>query len=427
MTHGVNYETITRQEMTAFQSKRLKKIVAYTYENVGYYRKKMDALGLKPTDIHGIEDISLLPFTTKKDLRDAYPFGALARDKSEIVRLHASSGTTGKLTVAGYTQNDIDMWSECMARSLTMAGATKNSTIHIAYGYGLFTGGLGAHYGAERLGASVVPASAGNTARQLSLLKDFGADILCCTPSYALFLADEIDRLGMDIKDFNLKAGVFGAEPWTNEMREEIEKRLNINAYDIYGLSEICGPGVGMECCEKNGTHINEDYFLPEIIDSVTQEKVKDGTKGELVFTTLTKEGMPLIRYRTRDITSLKYDKCSCGRTNVKIDRILGRNDDMIIIRGANVFPSQIETAILNSSNLVEPYYKIIVDRVNMIDTLEIQIEMSKSLSLQSKEVIEGVKNKLKTDIISAIGVKSTITLLTPQTLDRSEGKAHVR
>lgn len=417
------YECMSRSEMEALQSERLKNVVKRVYENVAPYRRKMDEIGLKPADIKSVKDLHKLPFTVKKDLRDNYPFGMFAADRGDVVRLHASSGTTGKLTVVGYTKNDLNVWSECMARSLAMAGADKNSVIHVSYGYGLFTGGLGAHYGAEYMGATVVPASSGNTKRQLTLMRDFGATVLCCTPSYAIYLATEMEKEGISVDELSLKAGVFGAEPWTNEMRREIEQRLHISAHDIYGLSEICGPGVSMECRVKNGSHIQEDHFIPEIIDPDTLEPLDYGEKGELVFTTITKEGIPLIRYRTRDITSLNADECECGRTTVRMNRVVGRTDDMLIIRGVNVFPSQIETAIMNVSG-VEPHYMIIVDRVGNLDTMEIRIEVTSSILSDSVKQLEIMKKQIEHELLSYLGVSASVKLVEPGTLPRSEGKA---
>ena len=398
-------------------------MVKRVYDNGPVYRAKMDEAGVKPEDIRTIKDITKLPFTVKQDLRDNYPFGMFSAPKKDIVRLHASSATTGKLTVVGYTRKDLDTWAEVDARSLVMAGATNESTVHVAYGYGLFTGGLGMHYGAEKLGAVTVPVSAGNTKRQLMLMRDFGADILCCTPSYAIYLAEEIEREGMNIDDFNLKAGIFGAEPWTNEMRRIIEAKLKIKAYDIYGLSEICGPGVACECEEQSGMHINEDFFFPEVVDRDTLEPLPYGEEGELVFTTLTKEGIPLIRYRTRDLASLNAEPCKCGRTLIKMNKVNGRTDDMLIIRGVNVFPSQIETVLLNSTG-VEPHYHIIVDRVNNLDIIEIEVEMSEKLFSDEVKAIEALRKKLEADMLSMIGVSAKITLVSPHSIARSEGKA---
>ena len=417
-------ETMSKAEKRELQSRRLVEIVKYAYENQAPYRAKMDAIGLKPSDIKSIDDISKLPFTVKQDLRDAYPFGMMARPRKDLVRLHASSATTGKLTVAGYTQKDIDVWGECAARSLVMAGADEDSVVHVAYGYGLFTGGLGMHYGGEKLGAVVVPASAGNTQKQIQLLSDFGADIICCTPSYIIYLAEEIERMGLKIgEDIKLKGGVFGAEAWSEGMREDIERRLGLRACDIYGLSEIAGPGVACDCQYKTGMHFQDDHFYPEIVDVDTLEPLPYGESGELVITTLTKEGMPLIRYRTRDIASLNDDPCPCGRTSVKLNKITGRSDDMLIIRGVNVFPSQIESVLLKNSD-IEPHYHINVDRVNNLDTMEIVVELSPNVRLDEVAHVEEIRKKLTADMASALSVSAKITLVSPGTITRSEGKA---
>ncbi len=417
-------ETMSKAEKRALQSERLVNIVKYAYENQKPYREKMDAMKLKPSDIKSIDDIYKLPFTVKQDLRDAYPFGMMARPKRDLVRLHASSATTGKLTVAGYTQKDIDVWGECAARSLVMAGGDPDSVVHVAYGYGLFTGGLGMHYGGEKLGACVVPASAGNTQKQIQLLVDFGADIICCTPSYIIYLAEEIERMGLKIgEDIKLKGGVFGAEAWSEGMREDIEKRLHIRACDIYGLSEIAGPGVACDCEFKTGMHFQDDHFYPEIVDVDTLQPLPYGESGELVITTLTKEGMPLIRYRTRDIASLNDDPCPCGRTSVKLNKITGRSDDMLIIRGVNVFPSQIESVLLKNSD-IQPHYHINVDRVNNLDTMEIVVELSPKVKLDEVAQVEAIRKKLAADMTSALSVSAKITLVSPGTVARSEGKA---
>lgn len=417
------YECLSRSEMENLQSERLRKTVERVYANCAPYRAKMDELKLKPSDIRSVSDLSKLPFTVKHDLRENYPFGFYSAPKSEIVEIHASSGTTGKLTVVGYTQNDIDVWSEIVARGLAMAGVTKDSTVHVAYGYGLFTGGLGAHYGAQKIGASTVPASSGNTIRQLTLLRDFGATHLCCTPSYAIFLGTEIKNADMDIADFSLQAGAFGAEPWTDNMRKEIERLLGIDALDIYGLSEICGPGVAMECLNKNGSHVQEDHFIPEIIDPETLEPLPFGSEGELVFTTITKTGQPLIRYRTRDLCTLNPEKCACGRTTVRMGRVKGRSDDMLIIRGVNVFPSQIEAAIMNVKG-VSPHYMIYVDRVNNLDIMEIQIELDGEMTLDRVKDVEVIKKNVETEVNSYIGLSARIKLCERGTIARSEGKA---
>ena len=417
-------ETMSQEERKALQSERLVKMVKYVYENQKPYRAKMDAIKLKPEDIKSIDDIYKLPYTVKQDLRDAYPFGMMARPKKDLVRLHASSATTGKLTVAGYTQKDIDVWGECAARCLVMAGASPESVVHIAYGYGLFTGGLGMHYGAEKLGAVVVPASAGNTQKQIQLITDFEADVICCTPSYIIYLAEEIDKLGLKIgEDIKLKAGIFGAEAWSEGMREDIEKRLGIRACDIYGLSEIAGPGVACDCQFKTGMHFQDDHFYPEIVDVDTLEPLPMGESGELVITTLTKEGMPLLRYRTRDIASLNNDPCPCGRTSVKLNKITGRSDDMLIIRGVNVFPSQIESVLLKNTE-IQPHYHINVDRINNLDTLEIVVELSPNVEVDAVAHIEEIRKKLASDMASALSVSAKITLVSPGTVARSEGKA---
>ena len=417
-------ETMSKEEKRALQSERLVKIVKYAYENQKPYREKMDAMKLKPEDIKGIDDIYKLPFTVKQDLRDAYPFGMMARPKKDLVRLHASSATTGKLTVAGYTQKDIDVWAECAARCLVMAGGDKDSIVHVSYGYGLFTGGLGMHYAGEKLGACVVPASAGNTQKQIQLLVDFGADIICCTPSYIIYLAEEIEKMGLKPGvDIKLKGGIFGAEAWSEGMREDIEKRLGIRACDIYGLSEIAGPGVACDCQFKTGMHFQDDHYYPEIVDVDTLEPLGYDKSGELVITTLTKEGMPLIRYRTRDIASLNNDPCPCGRTSVKLSKITGRSDDMLIIRGVNVFPSHIESVLLKTKE-IEPHYHIIVDRVNNLDTMEILVELSPNIAIDQMDHVESIRRKLTAEMASALSVSAKITLVSPGSVARSEGKA---
>ena len=371
MIWNKNKECMSRDEMHALQSKRLQKLVALVYHNVPFYRNKMQEMDLSPDDIRSIDDIVKLPFTTKQDLRDNYPYGLQAAPASEIVRVHASSGTTGNPTIVGYTRRDLSVWSEVMSRCLAAYGVTREDTFSVSYGYGLFTGGLGAHYGVENLGATVIPASTGNTEKHVRLIRDLGITGIACTPSYALYLAETVERMGLTKDDIKLRIGAFGAEPWTEQMRHEIEEKLGIKAYDIYGLSEIAGPGVGYECECQHGTHLNEDHYFPEIIDPNTLQPVEPGQTGELVFTHLTKEGMPLLRYRTRDLTALHYDTCSCGRTLVRMDRILGRSDDMLIIRGVNVFPTQIESVILEMAEF-EPHYLLIVGRENNTDTMEL-------------------------------------------------------
>jgi phenylacetate-CoA ligase len=418
-----HFECMDRAELKKVQNERLRETVERVYFNVPYYRNKMQEAGLGPEHIQSIDDLHKLPFTVKTDLRDNYPFNLFAVPMSEIVRIHASSGTTGKSTVVGYTRHDIATWSEVMARTFTSAGATRNDFIHIAYGYGLFTGGLGAHYGGEKIGASVIPVSGGNTTRQLQLMVDFGSTILACTPSYALYLAEAIEEAGIRRDQLKLRAGVFGAEPWTENMRKEIEQKLNIKAIDIYGLSEVIGPGVASECYHQCGLHINEDHFYPEIIDPVTLEVLPEGQTGELVFTTLTKEGLPLIRYRTRDLTSLTYEKCQCGRTTVRMQKCLGRSDDMLIIRGVNLFPSQIETVLLEMSE-IKPYYMLIVDRVNNLDTLELQVEVEEKYFQDKISMLEGLRQKIQTKLENAIQLSIKVNLVEPKTLERFEGKA---
>jgi phenylacetate-CoA ligase len=416
-------ECMFSEEKQEVQLKRLKEIVKRAYENVPYYKKRLDEHNIKPEDIQTLKDIEKLPFTTKTDLRDAYPFGMFAVDDEEIIEVHTSSGTTGKPTVSGYTQKDIDIWSEVMARSLSMAGAGKKDKIQNCYGYGLFTGGLGVHYGTQKLGATVIPISAGNTNRQIEIIQDFDTNIITCTPSYALYLAEVLEKQGVDIEKLSLKAGVFGAEMWTEEMRNEIEKRLGIDALNIYGLTEIIGPGVAQECMQKNGLHIFEDHFYPEVIDPKTKETLGEGEKGELVLTTLTREGMPIIRFRTKDITALRREECDCGRTLVRMDRITGRTDDMMKIRGVIVFPSQIERALLKIEGM-EPQYQIIVTRPEHLDELEVQVEASPALFSDEVKHVEEVKRMIEKQIHSEIGLRVNITLVEPESLPRSEGKA---
>ena len=416
-------ECMSRDEMHDLQSERLVRQVKNVYENVAFYRKKMDDMGVEPGDIKGIEDIGKLPFTTKEDLRANYPFGLLAFPQSDVVRVQGTSGTTGKLTIAPYSQKDVEVWGECVARCLTMAGLTKDDILHVCYGYGLFTGGLGAHAGAENIGASVIPMSSGNTEKQITLMHDFGSTVLCCTPSYALYLADAIKDSGYPREEFQLKVGAFGAEPWTENMRHEIEDKLGIKAYDIYGLSEIAGPGVGYECECQHGTHLNEDHYFPEIIDPNTLLPIEPGQTGELVFTHLTKEGMPLLRYRTRDLTALHYDKCSCGRTLVRMDRILGRSDDMLIIRGVNVFPTQIESVILEMEEF-EPHYLLIVDRENNTDTMELQVEVRPNFYSDEINRMLALKKKLAGRLQSVLGLGVNVKLVETSSIERSVGKA---
>ncbi|MDI6643716.1 MAG: phenylacetate--CoA ligase [Methanobacteriaceae archaeon] len=423
MTWNEEAECMPRDELEKLQLKRLQEIVKRAYDNVPYYQEKFQEANIKPEDIKTLKDIEKLPFTTKTDLREAYPFGMFAVPNEDIVEVHTSSGTTGKPTVSGYTAKDLDIWGEVMARSLDMAGATKKDRIQNCYGYGLFTGGLGVHYGAQKIGSTVIPISAGNTKRQIEIMQDFETSIITCTPSYALYLAEMIEKNDIDTDELNLKAGVFGAEMWTEEMREEIEKRLNILAVNIYGLTEIIGPGVAQECEEKKGLHIFEDHFYPEIIDSKTLKTLPDGEKGELVLTTLTREGMPIIRFRTKDITALRREKCDCGRTLVRMDRITGRTDDMLKIRGVIVFPSQIERALLKIEGL-EPHYQIIVTRPHHLDELEVQVETSEKLFSDEVKHVEEVKKMIENRIHSEIGLRVNVSLVEPKSLPRSEGKA---
>ncbi len=415
-------ECMSRDEMTNLQSARLRKEVSRVYHNVEPYRKKMQEAGLEPGDISGIEDIEKLPFTTKDDLRDNYPFGLFAVPLSEIVRIHASSGTTGKATVVGYTRKDIDVWAECVARCCAMAGLGRNDIIQVAYGYGLFTGGLGGHYGAEHLGATVVPMSTGNTQKLIDMMIDFGATGLMCTPSYLMHIAEVIEERGLKDK-IKLKATLNGAEPWTENMRKQIEERLGIEAHDIYGLSEIMGPGVATDCHFHRGLHIFEDHFYPEIVDPKTLKPVPDGETGELVITTLTKEGIPMIRYRTKDLTSITHEKCECGRTTARISRFTGRSDDMLIIRGVNVFPSQVETALLTVDGIT-PNYQIIVDRVNHQDTLAILVEVEERFFSDEIKELENLQKKIEHAVHQAIGLHAKIKLVEPKTIERSMGKA---
>lgn len=424
MYYNEEIETMDRESLRRLQSERLVHIVRYTYENVEFYRKRMDEAGVKPEDIRSIDDISKLPFMQKQDLRDYYPFGTFAAPMKDIVRFHASSGTTGKPIVAGYTQHDLDCWSEGVARCLTAYGATKEDIIQISYGYGLFTGGLGAHDGASRIGASVLPTSSGNTSKQIMLMKDLGSTVLCCTPSYALFLAESIENdPDTSLSDIKLRFGAFGAEPWTENMRKELENKLGIKAYDIYGLTEVSGPGVGGECECQDGTHLWEDMFFPEIIDPVTLQPVKPGEQGELVFTTLTKEGMPVIRYRTRDLTHLIYDKCRCGRTMVRMARIMGRSDDMLIIRGVNVFPSQIESVILEIPEFTGQYF-VTVDRVNNVDTFQVDVELRPEYYGDAMGKMLRLKDRLVGRLVSVLGIRPEIRIVEPNSIARSQGKA---
>ncbi len=416
-------ECMKREEIKELQLEKLKLLVSRLYHDVPFYRNEFQKVGIMPEDIKSLDDLANLPFTTKEDLRDNYPYGLFAKPMSEIVRVHASSGTTGKPTVVGYSRNDITMWSELVARSMVSAGAHSNSIIQISYGYGLFTGGLGIHYGSERLGASVIPMSGGNTAKQIMLMRDFGATVLCCTPSYAIHLAEKIEEMGIDPADLSLESGIFGAEPWSEGMRAVIEEKLGIKAYDIYGLSEIMGPGVAMECECQDGLHIWEEHFIPEIIDPITLKPLPYGEKGELVFTTITKEGLPILRYRTKDISRLTEEQCGCGRTHVRMERVSGRTDDMLIIRGVNVFPSQVESVLLEIGE-VEPHYQLVVTRVGNMDELEILVELSEKSFSDKISMLEALDRKIKNRIFSVLGISAKIRFVEPKAIPRSEGKA---
>ena len=416
-------ECMSRDEMSALQGKRLHKLVELVYHNVPFYREKMQERDLCPDDIQSIEDITKLPFTTKQDLRDNYPTGLQAANQSEIVRIHASSGTTGNPTIVGYTRRDLEIWSESAARAFTAYGVTRNDIFSVGYGYGLFTGGLGAHYGVEYVGATVIPTSTGNTEKLLRLLRDLKITGIACTTSYALYVADAMDKHGMTKDDIYLKIGAFGAEPWTENMRKEIETRLGLQAYNLYGLSEIIGPGVSYECQCKNGSHISEDHFYPEIINPDTLEPQPYGTTGELVFTTLTKTGMPLLRYRTKDLTSLIGEKCECGRTNVRMTRIIGRSDDMLIIRGINIFPSQVESVILGMPEF-EPVYMLVVDRVNNLDTLQVQVEVRRDYFSDELGAMLQLRKRLADKLKSVLSISADVRLMEPNSIPRSEGKS---
>ena len=417
-------ETLPRVGLESIQLRRLQHLVARMYRTVEPYRIKMDAAGVKPEDIQSLGDLNRLPFTTKDDLRNNYPFGLFTVPMEEVVRVHASSGTTGKPTVVGYTRKDIETWAGIMARALCCAGATREDMVQNAYGYGLFTGGLGAHYGIERLGATVIPVSGGNSKRQINIMKDFKSSVLLSTPSYALNLADAMDSMNIAPSSLSLRVGVFGAEPWSENMREEVEKKLNLKAVDIYGLSEVMGPGVAMECLQTDkGMHIFEDHFLPEIIDPDTGEVLPPGEQGELVFTTLTKEAFPIIRYRTKDISRLIYEQCGCGRTLVRMDKVTGRTDDMLIIRGVNVFPSQVEHVLMGIEG-VEPHYQIVVEREGNLDSMSVQVEVSEGLFSDEIRVLENLTKKIQADVKSLLGVTCKVKLVEPKTIQRSEGKA---
>ena len=416
-------ECATREEMKANQSARLTETIQRIYHNVPGYRNKMQKEGLIPADIQSVDDISKLPFTTKEDLRNHYPFGMFTVPMSEIVRVHASSGTTGRPTVVGYTRKDLQTWAEVVTRTLVMAGVQRHDVVQVAYGYGLFTGGLGIHYGTENLGATVIPISGGNTQKQIQLMQDFGTTVIACTPSYALHLAEVMHDMGISPHDLQLKTGIFGAEPWSENMRKEIEGKLNIKAIDIYGLSEVIGPGVSCECECQTGMHINEDHFIPEIIDPETLLPLAPGELGELVFSTVTKEGIPLLRYRTRDLTKLNYEKCACGRTLVRMEKCKGRSDDMLIIRGVNVFPSQIESILLEMSE-TEPHYLLIVEREGNLDTLRLLVEVQEQFFSDEIKMLEALRKKITSNIQSTLGVSVDVKLVEPRTIERTAGKA---
>ncbi len=419
-----DFECMSKEDIKRVQSEKLVKQVKYVYDNVECYRKRMDEAGVKPDDIKSIDDITKLPFTYKSDLRDYYPYGLFAKPLSEIVELHASSGTTGKRIVVGYTKNDLDMWASCAARMLSAIGATKEDIIQISYGYGLFTGGFGLHYGAEKLGLTVIPISSGNTERQIETMIDFKATILACTPSYAMYLAETAEKMGV-VDKLSLKAGIFGAEPWTEEMRKQIEEKLHIKAYDIYGLTEIVGPGVAYECDAQGGMHVNEDHFILERIDPDTLEPVTDPNKlGEIVFSTIDREGAPLLRYRTRDLGTINPTPCKCGRTFVRLSKPQGRSDDMLIIRGVNVFPSQIEEVLLKNPEGITANFQIVVDRVNNTDTLDLYVEMNPDLFADDMASIERLQKQLVDKLRNVLGIGAKVTLVNPNSIARSEGKA---
>jgi phenylacetate-CoA ligase len=424
MIYNIEYETMPREALESIQLKRLQATLSRVYATVPFYRKQFESAGILPGDITKLDDLHSVPFTTKKDLRDNYPFGMFAVPMDNVVRIHASSGTTGQPTVVGYTARDINTWAELMARALVAGGATRGDIIHNAYGYGLFTGGLGVHYGAEKLGASVIPVSGGNTKRQVIIMKDFKPTILTATPSYSLHLAEAAEEMGFSFADFHFKYGIFGAEPWSEDMRQEIERKLNLTAIDIYGLSEVIGPGVSIECHEaKKGLHIFEDHFIPEIIDPNTGKVLPYGEAGELVITSITKEAFPVIRYRTRDITTLNPEPCICGRTHVRMKKVSGRSDDMLIIRGVNVFPSQIESVLMQIEG-VEPHYQLIVEREDNLDVLTVMVEVSENMFSDEVKQLQQFENKISKDIKEYLGVTAKVKLVEPKSIARSEGKA---
>lgn len=416
-------ETAPREEIAALQCYRLIRMVRRVYENVPFYRKKLDEMGIRPGDIRTLDDLRRLPFTYKQDLRDNYPYGLFAVPQAQLARIHASSGTTGKQTVVGYTRNDLKIWGEITARALSAAGVTAEDFVHISYGYGLFTGGLGLHEGATTLGASVIPVSTGNTKRQIQIMQDFGSNCLCCTPSYAMHIAETMQQMGVEPSSLKLRAGVFGAEPWTEAMRRRIEEMMHIRAYDIYGMSELMGPGVAYECSAQDGMHINEDHFIVEVINPETGEPVPDGEKGELVFTCISKEALPLIRYRTRDISAVTREKCSCGRTFLRMKKPQGRTDDMLIIRGVNVFPSQVESVLLGF-DFVTPNYQITVSREGALDSVSIDVEMAEGVAFDTVREVESRARMLRSAIEQVLNIAATVRLVPPGTLARSEGKA---
>jgi phenylacetate-CoA ligase len=420
---NMKYEAMNRDRLETIQFLRLKQTLERVYQLVPFYQNSFKEAGVEPGDIRSLEDLNRLPFTVKNDLRDNFPYGLFTVDLNEVVRIHSSSGTTGIPTVVGYTKNDLDVWAELMARTLTAGGGSSESVVHVAYGYGLFTGGLGAHYGAEKIGATVVPISGGQTMRQVRMMKDLGTTLLACTPSYALFIAETMDEMGLTPADFKLRSGVFGAEPWSESMRKVIEDKLKIDAFDIYGLSEIIGPGVSYECSAKAGLHISEDHFIPEIIDPVTCEVLPDGQAGELVITTISKEALPMVRYRTRDITTLTREQCDCGRTHVRMKKVSGRSDDMIIIRGVNVFPSQVESILLDMGE-TEPHYQLVVDRIGSLDTLQVLVEVSEQMFSDQVRGLEILENKIRHEIDNLLSVSADVKLVEPKSIPRSEGKA---
>ncbi|MGL5675675.1 MAG: phenylacetate--CoA ligase family protein [Cellulosilyticaceae bacterium] len=423
MKYWQEEEVYSLEQKRQVQTERLIKTVNRVYDNVTFYRDKMKNMGIEPGDIKSIDDLVHLPFTTKQDLRDHYPYGLFAAPMEDVVRIHASSGTTGQPTVVGYTKNDIEMWSDMIARSFTAMGVTKQDIVQVAYGYGLFTGGLGAHYGTERLGAAVVPISGGNTKKQIQLIQEFKSSVIACTPSYALYIGETMKQMGIDPRSTNLRVGIFGAEPWTEEMREQIESLLGVEALDIYGLSEVLGPGVGFECTARQGLHINDDHFVPEIINPQTLEVLPAGESGELVFTMITKEALPLLRYRTRDITTLHTEQCSCGRTLTRMEKVTGRSDDMLIIRGVNVFPSQIESVLLKVAETA-PHYVIIVDRINNLDTLEVWVEVKPEFFTDAIRSLEKIEKHITAELFSLLGLHVKVKLVEPRSIERSEGKA---